>query len=346
MMLQEALHRVVEGVSLSAGEAEAAMREIMEGRATEAQIGAYLTALRMKGETADEIAGSARAMRALATPVVCRHPRLVDTCGTGGDGRGSFNISTAAALVVAGAGQPVAKHGNRGVSSRSGSADVLEALGVRIDLDPGQMAYCLDEVGIAFLYAPRLHAAMRFAARPRRELGMRTIFNLLGPLTNPAGARRQLLGVYDASLVGLVARVLALVGTEHALVVHGDGFDELTTTGPNLVAEVTPQGVRVDEVDARDLGLPRAGRGDLVGGTPQDNAEMIVALLSGERGPRRDVVVLNGGAALYASGQAGSLREGISLAARAIDTGRAMATLGALQRFTAEAADGAAGGEP
>lgn len=340
MMLLGALHKVVDGISLSAEEAEAAMRDIMGGRATDSQMGAYLTALRMKGETAEEVAGSARAMRAVATWVTCRHRRLVDTCGTGGDGTGSFNISTAAALVVAAAGQPVAKHGNRGVSSRSGSADVLEALGVKVDLDPGAMGRCLDEVGIGFLYAPRLHTAMRFAARPRRELGMRTIFNVLGPLTNPAGAGRQVLGVYAPSLVRLVAQVLLLLGTEHALVVHGDGFDELTTTGPNLVAEVTPQGVRVEELDARDLGLPRARQRDLEGGSAATNAEIITSVLSGERGPRRNVVLLNAGAALFVSGRAASLREGIALAAAAIDSGRAMSTLEALRRFTTEATGG------
>lgn len=342
VVLRTALHKVVDGISLSLEEAEAAMREIVEGRATDAQIGAYVTALRMKGETAAEIAGSARAMRAVATRVRSRYCRLVDTCGTGGDGSGSFNISTAAAFVVAGAGQPVAKHGNRGVSSRSGSADVLEALGVNLDLGPDQMGRCIDEVGIGFLYAPRLHAAMRHAAGPRRELGMRTIFNLLGPLTNPAGPRVQLLGVYHPSLVELVARVLLLLGTERALVVHGDGFDELTTTGVNLVAEVTPGGVRVEALDATDLGFPRASRDELLGGTPRDNAETIRAVLAGEKGPRRDVVLLNAGAALFLSGMASHLGDGVRLAAEVVDSGRAMGKLEALRRFTAEVLKGEA----
>lgn len=333
-MFQTALQKVVDGVSLSVEEAQMAMQEIMEGRATDAQIGAYLTALRMKGETVAEIAGSARAMRSAATRVTSCRLRLVDTCGTGGDGSGSFNISTAAAFVVAGAGQPVAKHGNRGVSSRSGSADVLEALGISLDLEASQIGRCIDEVGIGFLYAPRLHTAMRHVARARKELGMRTIFNLLGPLTNPAGAKLQLVGVYHPSLVEPVAQVLSLLGTEHALVVHGDGFDELTTTGQNIVAEVTSHGVRVHCIDARDFGLARVKREELAGGGPDENAEIIRTVLAGKKGPQRDVVVLNAGAALFLSGAASSLSEAIRLAEEAIDSGRAAAKLEALRNFT------------
>lgn len=332
-MILEAVRKVTEGISLTMEEAEAAMREIMAGGVTDAQIAGYIAALKTKGETAAEVAGSARAMRALATPVPTRHLSLVDTCGTGGDGSGSFNISTAAALVVAAAGQPVAKHGNRSVSSRSGSADVLEALGIELDLEPEEVGRCIDEVGIGFLYAPRLHAAMKYAARPRKELGIRTIFNLLGPLANPAGAQVQLLGVCHPSLVELVARVLVLLGTRRALVVHGEGFDELTTTGTNLVAEVNGGEIRTFPLRARELGLPLARPEELAGGTPHDNAEIIMGILRGEKGARREVVLLNAGAALCLSGRARDLAAGINLAAQAIDSGRALAKLEAWKRF-------------
>lgn len=331
-MIVDAIRKVTEGFSLTMEEAEAAMREIMAGKATDAQIAGYVSALRTKRETAAEIAGSARAMRALATPVPTRQPSLVDTCGTGGDGSGSFNISTAAALVVAAAGQPVAKHGNRGVSSQSGSADVLEALGISLDLEPEAVGRCIDQVGIGFLYAPRLHAAMKRAARPRKELGIRTIFNLLGPLANPAGAQVQLLGVCHPSLVKLVARVLVLLGTRRALVVHGEGFDELTTTGTNLVAEVNGGQIRTFSLHPREVGLPLARPEELAGGSPRDNAEIIKSILRGEKGPRREVVLLNAGAALRLSGRARDLAAGIDLAAQAVDSGRALATLEAWQR--------------
>ncbi len=320
---------------LSREEAKSAMAAIMDGEVTPAQIGAFLVALKMKGETADEIYGCAEAMRERAERVRTVRTGLTDTCGTGGDGQGTFNISTVAALVAAGAGLPVAKHGNRSVSGLCGSADVLEALGVKVDLTPAQMGECLDEVGIALLYAPVLHRAMRHAAGPRRELGIRSVFNLLGPLTNPAGARRQVMGVYAPDLVKMMAEVLLLLGTEHALVVHGaDGSDELTLCGETLLCEVRNKTVACRTVVPEEAGLTRAPAKALKGGGPLHNARHAMSVLKGGRGPLRDVSLLNAGAALYVGGLAGDLREGVQLAARAIDSGAAMAKLEALRSFT------------
>jgi anthranilate synthase/phosphoribosyltransferase len=337
MSIQEAIAKVMERQDLSEAEAEAAMAQIMEGQATPAQIGAFLTALRMKGEAISEIAGCARAMRRSALPVQPRRTEtLVDTCGTGGDGAGTFNISTTAAFVVAGAGQPVAKHGNRSVSSKCGSADVLEALGVNLDLTPDQVAACVDEVGIGFLFAPKLHPAMKHAIGPRRELGVRTIFNLLGPLTNPAGAAAQVLGVYDAALTEPLAHVLGALGSKAAFVVHGaGGLDELTTSGPNQVSLLRDGRVETHSFDPMELGFSRARLADLRGGDAQENAAISRGILSGtQNGARRDVVLLNAAAALVASGQTRTLPEGVRLAQHSLDSGAARRVLDHLVEFT------------
>ncbi len=337
MSIQEAIAKVMERQDLTEVEAEAAMTQIMEGRASPAQIGAFLIALRMKGESVSEIAGCARAMRRSAVSVRPRRTEtLVDTCGTGGDGAGTFNISTTAAFVVAGAGQPVAKHGNRSISSQCGSADVLEALGVNLDLAPDQVAACVDQIGIGFLFAPKLHPAMKHAIGPRRELGVRTIFNLLGPLTNPADASAQVLGVYDPALTELMAQVLGTLGSQAAFVVHGaGGLDELTTTGPNQVSVLREGQVETRTFDPADLGFPRAQPADLRGGDAGENAAITQGILSGTlNGGRRDVVVLNAAAALVAGGQAHTLPEGIRLAKHSLDSGSARRALDDLIEFT------------
>jgi anthranilate synthase/phosphoribosyltransferase len=337
MSIQEAIAKVIDRQDLTEAEAESAMTQIMQGQATPAQIGAFLTALRMKGESVSEITGCARAMRRSAVPVRPRRKEtLVDTCGTGGDGAGTFNISTTAAFVVAGAGQPVAKHGNRSISSQSGSADVLEALGVKLDLTPDQVAGCVDEVGLGFLFAPKLHPAMKYAIGPRRELGVRTIFNLLGPLTNPASAPAQVLGVYDPALTETLARVLGALGSEAAFVVHGaGGLDELTTTGPNRVSALRDGRVETRTFDPADLGFSRARASDLRGGDAQENATITQGILSGRLdGARHDVVVLNAAAALVASGRAHTLPEGIRVAEDSLDSGAAGRVLDRLIEFT------------
>lgn len=339
-MIRDALVRVLDGESLSMEQAEAVMDEVMAGRATPAQIAGLLVALRVKGETVDEIAGFARAMRRAAIPVEPEREDVVDTCGTGGDRANTFNISTTAAFVVAGAGLGVAKHGNRSVSSRSGSADVLEALGVNLDLTPAQVARAIDEIGIGFLFAPKLHPAMKHAVGPRRELGVRTVFNILGPLTNPAGARAQLLGVYDGELTELMAKVLRALGSDAAYVVHGAGrLDELTTEGPNRVSYfgVGAANGRVvtETLDPHGLGFAPAPAGAFRGGEPEENARITRAVLGGEdRGPRRDIVLLNAGAALAAGGAATTLEAGLERAAESIDSGAALATLEALIAYS------------
>ncbi len=331
MPLRHAIGRVINGHDLTAEEAETAMRIIMRGEATPAQIGSYLTALRMKGETVPEIAGSARAMRAHVVPVdlsAAGSGPIVDTCGTGGDGKHTFNISTTAAFVVAAAGLRVAKHGNRAASSRSGSADVLLALGANLDLTPEQVAVCLAQVGIGFLYAVRHHPAMRHAIGPRREIGQRTLFNLLGPLTNPAGATHQVLGVFSPEWTEPVARVLGKLGTRAAFVVHGaDGLDELSNTGPNRVSELRGGDVVTFTLDpAEALGLARATTDDLLGGTPEENAQLTRDILAGaDRGPKRDIVLLNAAAALCL--ESGDWLTGLGRAQQAIDSGAALATL-------------------
>jgi anthranilate phosphoribosyltransferase len=334
-MIPSLLPRLIRGESLTEEEAQAVIGHVMDGDASESQIAGLLVALRAKGESVPEIVGAARAMRTHAIAVVPKRTDLVDTCGTGGDGLRTFNVSTAAGLVAAGAGAGVAKHGNRAVSSAAGSADVLEALGVRIDLPPQRVAECIDEVGFGFLFAPGHHPAMRHAAPVRRSLGVRTIFNLLGPLTNPVGARRQLVGVFDEALVVPIAETLRALGSERALVVHGsDGLDELSPCNPSTCADASPEGVTVSTIEPASLGLAPSRTEDLAGGDAAANAELLRALLAGELGPRRDAVALNAGAALVAAGRAPDLAAGMALAVSAIDDGRAFLTLERLVEFT------------
>jgi anthranilate phosphoribosyltransferase len=339
-MIRETISQLLDGESLSAPQAEAVMDQIMTGAATPAQIAGFLVALRVKGETVDEITGCARAMRRAAVQVHPSRTDIVDTCGTGGDRAGTFNISTTTAFVVAGAGLGVAKHGNRSVSSRSGSADVLEALGTNLDLAPEQVAGAIDEIGIGFLFAPRLHPAMRYAIGPRRELGVRTVFNILGPLTNPAGAKAQLLGVYDPALTEVLARVLQQLGSHAACVVHGfGGLDELTTAGLNQVsyfgAGPANGQVVTEPLDPAQLGFAPARPEELAGGDPAENARITRSVLAGQdHGPRRDVVLLNAAAALLAGGAAASLEEGVEQAVASIDSGAALARLEALIRYS------------
>jgi len=325
-MIKEAIALLVIGKSLTEEQAAAVMTEIMEGQATPAQIGAFVTALRMKGETVEEITGLAKTMRAKAVPVAARGP-MVDTCGTGGDGSGTFNISTATAFVAA-AVLKVAKHGNRAMSSQCGSADVLEALGVRIELNPEQVKRCLDTAGIGFMFAPAFHPAMKYAAAPRREIGIRTVFNILGPLTNPAGATAQVLGVAEEGLVDKMANVLQNLGCQHALVVHGnDGLDEITISDSSQIAELKSGAVRRYTVSPEDFGLKRSSPGSLKGGTAQENADLLRRILAGEPGPARDVVLLNAAAVLLARDKVTTLKEGVILARELIDRGQAQAKL-------------------
>ena len=332
-MIKEAIKTLVDGGSLTQDEAASVMEEIMGGEATPAQLGAFVTALRLKGETTDEIVGLATVMRSKAVPVHTGG-EAVDTCGTGGDGAGTFNISTAAALVAA-AGLKVAKHGNRAMSSQCGSADVLEALGVKIDLSAEQVEQCLEEVGMAFMFAPIFHPAMKFAAAPRREIGIRTVFNILGPLTNPAGARAQVLGVADGSLVEKLAAVLKGLGCKRALVVHGeDGLDEITVTGRSLVCELKDGAIKSYIISPGDFGLAESDPAGLAGGTASQNAALLRGVLDGEAGPRRDAVVMNAAAALLVGGRVETLKQGATLAQELIDSGRAAAKLEQLIEFS------------
>jgi anthranilate phosphoribosyltransferase len=335
-MIQQALQRVLDGHDLSREQTREVMGEIMIGEATPAQIGGFLVALRAKGETPDEIAGCAEAMRAHVLPVRPRRDDLVDTAGTGGDGAHTINISTAAALVAAAAGAAVAKHGNRAVSSQCGSADVLEALGFTLEQEPERIEQSIDELGFGFLFAPSHHPAMRHAAPVRKELATRTVFNVLGPLTNPAGARAQVVGVYSERLVRTIAEVLARLGAHRAFVVHGaGGIDELSPVGPNLVAEVTDGSVRERTLDPEDeLGLPRCGVEELRGGTPADNAAALREVFAGGDGGRRSAVLLNAAGAIAAAGHAADLPEGLELAREAIDSGAAAERLQQLITFS------------
>jgi len=327
-VIREAIKKVVNGENLSFEEAGAVMKQVMEGKATAAQIGSFLTGLSIKGETPDEIAGCAQIMREKATSINTIHPFLVDTCGTGGDGTGSFNISTTVAFVVAGAGLPVAKHGNRSVSSRSGSADVLEALGVKIDLSPLEVEFILNRIGIGFLYAPVFHKAMKHAIGPRKEIGIRSIFNVLGPLTNPARAKFQVVGVYDARLTEVIAMVLDQLGVESACVVHGaGGMDEISTTGPTKITQLKKGSITTRVITPEDFGFPRRKLSDLKGGDAGYNAEITKKVLAGKKGPHREIVLLNAAAALAAAGAAGDLHEGIKIAEQSIDSGSAMGKL-------------------
>ncbi|HJP33191.1 MAG: anthranilate phosphoribosyltransferase [Candidatus Latescibacteria bacterium] len=323
-MIQEAIARLLGDDDLDRNTAHGVMEQIMTGGATDAQIGGFLVALRCKGETVDEITGFAEVMRSKATPITGGREPLVDTCGTGGDSSGTFNISTTVAFVAAGAGCTVAKHGNRAMSSRSGSADVLAALGVNVEASPETVGKCLDEAGMGFMFAPALHGAMKHAIGPRKELGTRTVFNVLGPLTNPAGARRQLIGVFAPDLTETMAGVLGALGSERAFVVHGsDGLDEITVTGPSRVSELLDGEVRTYEIEPGDFGIKPATAADLQGGDATENAGILKSVLDGENGPRSDVVVLNAAAAITAGGLAQDLAEGVSLARESLSSGKA-----------------------
>jgi anthranilate phosphoribosyltransferase len=350
-MIKKAIAKAVERQDLTEAEMIEVMDQIMSGEATPAQIGAFITALRMKGETVEEITGAARVMRDKVTPIrVGRNvldmdrddinidqESILDTCGTGGSGTNTFNISTTVAFVVSALGVKVAKHGNRSVSSCCGSADVLEALGVNLNVTPETVERCINEIGIGFLFAPALHGAMKHAIGPRREIGIRTIFNILGPLTNPAGAGCQVLGVYRGELVEKLAHVLKNLGCRHGFVVHGmDGMDEITLTAETRLAEVTPEKVVVKTLRPEDLGLTRCRMADLRGGDASENAAIVRAVLAGEKGPKRDIVLVNAAFGLIAAGKAATSEEGLKLAAAAIDSGKAGEQLEKLVRLTNE----------
>jgi len=334
--MQEALHVLSEGRSLSVHDAREAMEYIASGRATDAQVGAFLAALRIRGESAEEIATFGRVLQQHAVSI---RPQvsgtLVDTCGTGGDGCRTFNISTAAAIVAAGAGVPIVKHGNRSVSSSCGSADVLEALGVKVDLPPDRVCQVVEEIGIGFLFAPNFHPAFRNAARARRDLGFYTVFNVLGPLLNPAGAPSRLMGVYSPAIMRTLAEVLDRLGAKRAMVVHGAGLDEITNTGETGVMELSQGVIREYAITPEEFGLPRSSRDALLGGTPKENARVILSMLKGEEGPVHDVVVMNAGAAIYLGGRAGDLGRGIDHAQRSVMSGAALGKLEALIDATA-----------
>jgi anthranilate phosphoribosyltransferase len=331
MNIKETISRLIDRQNLTPEEAGQVMGAIMDGSTTQSQIGAFLTALRMKGETPEEIAAFARVMRRHAVTVVpAIRKTLVDTCGTGGDGTHTFNISTASALVAAGAGIPVVKHGNRSVSSSCGSADVLSALGVNLTVDPTRQAKIVEQVGIAFLFAPAHHPAMRHVMPVRQELGCRTVFNILGPLANPAGAQAQVMGVYNPDLTRPMAEVLRILGLSRAMVVHGSGLDEITTTGDTSVCELDKGTINTYTLNPGSFGIAPASLSDLRGGDAQENAHIIREILAGERGAGRDIVLFNAGAAIYTGGQARNLHEGIGYAASSIDSGNASARLDAL----------------
>jgi len=328
MMFLSALHSVIDGNDLTENEMVSAMTDIMEGEVTDSQLAAFLTALHIKGETVAEIVGAARVMRAKAEKLNIKATALVDTCGTGSGKADTFNISTASALVAAGAGVNIAKHGNRAVSSQSGSADVLKCLGVNLDASLPTVKRCVEKAGIGFLFAPLMHKAMKHAAGVRKELGFRTIFNLLGPLTNPANAEAQVLGVFDAKWVQPMAEVLAELGCSHALVVHGaDGLDEITLTGESQIAELKNGKIKNYKIDPDELGLEMCFSEDLKGGTPDENAAMIEGILKSQTGPKRDVVVLNAAAAIYVAGKAKSIELGVACAIESIDSGKALEKL-------------------
>ncbi|MFA4992311.1 MAG: anthranilate phosphoribosyltransferase [Candidatus Omnitrophota bacterium] len=348
-MIRESIGKIVAGENLSRGEMIACMNEIMSGEATQAQIGGFITALRLKGETVEEITGAAIVMREKAIKIDVRGNLLdldrddinidmetiVDTCGTGGSGTNTFNISTTTAFVVSGAGLRVAKHGNRGVSSQCGSADVIKALGVNIDVSPEKVKECVEKIGIGFLYAPLFHGAMKYAIGPRREIGIRTIFNILGPLTNPANATCQVLGVYSEELVEKLAKVLNNLGTKRAFVVYGmDTLDEITITGQTKIAEVRDKAVKSFCVKPQDFGMKTARLEDIKGGSVEDNAAMVRGVLDGEKGPRQDIVLLNASAALVAANMAGDFKEGVEAARKSIESGKAKEKLEKLVAFT------------
>jgi len=335
MHIREAIEKLVNRTNLSETETISVMTEIMTGEATPLQVAAFLTALRMKGETVEEITGAARVMREKAHRVHVESKTVLDTCGTGGDQKGTFNISTTCAFVVAGAGVPVAKHGNRSVSSQSGSADVLGVLGVKVDAPRERVEACIDKIGIGFLFAPLLHEAMKYAVQPRRDIGIRTIFNLLGPLTNPAMATHQLIGLYSGELIGMIAQVLKNLGSHRAMVVHGvEGLDEISLCGPTQVAELRDGRVKEYVIEPSAAGLQRCRLEDLRSNNAAESARVVRAVLQGSKGATRDVVVLNSGAALYVSGTATSIEEGTGLAAESIDSGKAQQKLEQLVQMT------------
>ena len=337
MDIQSAIRCVIDGTDLESEQMTGVMQSIMTGECTPAQVGGFLVGLRMKGETVEEIAAAAAVMRRLATRVEVDRTHLIDTCGTGGDTSGTFNISTASALVAAGAGARVAKHGNRSVSGRTGSADVLEAAGVRLDLEPRQIARCIDDTGVGFLFAPAHHGAMKHAIGPRREMAVRTIFNVLGPLTNPAGALRQVVGVFDRDLVEPLARVLGELGSEHVMVVHSeDGLDELSLGAPTHVAELRDGTVRTFAIDACELGFDSASVDSITVDSPATSLNVIRAVLAGDVGPAADITVLNAAAAIYVSGIAPSLGEAVRRARESISTGRAAGVLDRLVEVSNE----------
>lgn len=336
-MIKEIIAKVVERKNLSEAETISTFEEIMSGGASPSQIGAFITALRMKGETIEEITGAARVMREKALHIKTKAKTVVDTCGTGGDESGTFNISTTAAFVTAGAGLTVAKHGNKSVSSKSGSADVLKALGVNIEAEVSHIERCLNEIGIGFLFAPMLHSAMKFAIGPRREIGIRTIFNILGPLTNPAGAACQVLGVYDSKLTELLANVLRNLGSNHVFVVHGaDGLDEITLTEKTCIAELRDNEINNYEIVPENFGLKRCKKEELLGGDSETNAHITLDILNGKKSPKRDIVLLNAAAAIVAGGKAKDLKEGLNIASESIDSKMAIKKLEALRRLTNE----------
>ena len=335
MTLSEAIALLANRNDLTREQTADAMSQIMSGSATNAQIAGFLIGLKTKGETVEEVAGAADVMREKATKIRTKHPVVVDTCGTGGDGTGTFNISTVSAFVAAGAGVKVAKHGNRSVSSNCGSADVIRELGINIDIPPEKVSECLQEAGIAFLFAPMLHASMKYAIGPRRELGVRTFFNILGPMTNPAGAKRQLMGVYSRDLVEKVAGVLADLGSERAFVAHGsDGLDEITTTGETFIAEVNDGSVSTYTITPEDFDIPVAKPEALLGGDTAENAGIFKSILSGQTGPHRDIVLLNAAFAICAGGKADTPADGLKLAGTSIDTGSAMAKYETVRELT------------
>jgi len=342
MDIKDGIKKVLEGKNLSAEEARIVMGEIMSGQASPEQIAAFLVGLRMKGETIAEITEFARVMRGKANQIKCRVPIVVDTCGTGGDGKHTFNISTVATFIVAGTGLVVAKHGNRSVSSRCGSADVLEFLGAKIDLPPKKVEKCLDEIGVGFLFAPVFHPAMKYATPVRRAIGVRTVFNILGPLTNPAGARRQLLGVFSRQWVHPLAQVLGNLGSEHVFVMHSeDGLDEVTTTGKTWISEWASGEVKDFFVEPEEFGMPKATLEELQGTDVEKNAQILLDILGGEKSPRRDIAVLNAAFAICAgkqteavAGQKGKIKEYILLAEQAIDSGKALKKLNQLKEYS------------
>jgi len=334
-MIQQAIQNLIEGNVLSREEAYTALTDIMSGKASDAQIGAFLTALRIQGETPDVIAGAAQAMREKLTPIKSPSEITVDIVGTGGDGADTFNISTAASFVIAGAGVTVAKHGNRGVSSQCGSANVLDELGIDLTATVERMEMCLNEVGIAFLFAPALHPAMKYAIGPRKELGVRTLFNILGPICNPASAKYGVIGVFSAKLAAELAEALSQLDMKHIFVVHGDdGLDEITTTTTTQVWEVKDGTVNHFVLNPEDLGIPLVKAEELVGGEPAENAAIIRALFAGEKGPKRDILLLNAAAALVTAGKASDLKEGLLVAAESIDSGAAAEKLKQLAQLT------------